>query len=229
MTDTEAGIGYGISVEMTDADNPVTWFFIKEAKNTNPPNETTETADATHMQSPNKTREFIDTLTDPGEFSIEMNYVPGSATDIYLRASKGKRKLVRVTYANGCQLLFRGVRTGYETPATMDSVMTATATFKVSGEPTLTAPTAPRNLIAPVIDGVAKVGSPLTVDWGAWAGASDFEFQWQAAGTDIVGATGTSYVPVTGDIGDIITVEVTGANDDFSTMAESAATAAVVA
>lgn len=227
--DTQASIGYGITVEMTDADNPVTWFLLKEAKNTTPPNETTDTADATHMQSPNRTREYVEGLTDPGEFSVELNHVPGSATDLYLRAAKGVRKLVRVTYANGCQLLFRGIRTGYETPASMDDVMTATVSFKVSGEPILTAPAAPRNLIVPTIDGVAKVGVPLTLDWGVWAGATTFTYQWQANGTDIVGATGPSYVPVTGDIGDTITVEVTAANDDFDATAESAATAAVIA
>lgn len=229
MADTQASIGYGMTVEMADADNPTERFLLREVKTANPPNETTETGDATHMQSPNKTREFIDTMTDPGEFSIELNHVPGSATDLYLRASKGKRKIIWVTYANGCQLIFRGVRTGYEMPAALDDVMTATLTLKVSGEPVLTAPAAPRNLALPLIDGLAKVGSPLTLDWGIWAGSQTFTFQWQADGVDIVGATGSSFVPTVAQIGDPISVVVTAANDDFDAEAESAATTAVVA
>lgn len=227
--DTQASIGYGITVEMADADNPTSWFLLREAKSANPPNETTETSDATHMQSPNRTREFIDTMTDPGEFSVELNHVPGSATDLYLRGSKGKRKVVRITYPNGCQLIFTGIRTGYETPAALDDVMTATVNFKVSGEPILTPAAAPRNLALPVISGVAKVGSPLTLDWGLWAGSQGFTFQWQADGTDIAGATGSSFVPTAAQVGDPITVVVKAANDDFDATAESAATTAVVA
>lgn len=229
MADTQAGIGYGSVVEMTDADNPTTYTYLGEVKSITLPSETTDSVDATHMQSPNRTREFVEGLSDPGDFSFDMNLVPGSATDVALMAAKGKRKLIRITFPNGRQLLFFGFRTGYEKTAPLDDVMSATVTFKVSGEPILTAVSAPRNVVVPVINGVAKVGVPLTLDWGTWAGAMNFEYQWQAAGVAIEGATGPSYVPVTGDIGDIITVEVTAANDDFTTVAESAATAAVVA
>jgi hypothetical protein len=229
MADTQAGIGYGSVVEMTDAASPGTYTYLGEVKSITLPSETTDSVDATHMQSPNRTREYVEGLSDPGEFSFDMNLVPGSATDIALMAAKGVRKIIRITFPNGRQLIFTGFRTGYEKTAPLDDVMSATVTFKVSGEPTLTAVAAPRNLVAPVINGVAKVGVPLTADWGTWAGAMDFEYQWQAAGVDIVGATGPSYVPVADDVGDIITVEVTAANDDFTTMAESVATAAVVA
>src|SRR5690606_38416212 len=104
----------------------------------------------------------------------------------------------------------------------------ASVTFKVSGEPSLTEPTAPRALVAPAITGTAQVGVPLVVDPGIWAGAEDIAYQWASAGTPISGATGTTYVPVTGDVGATITCVVTGSNDDFDTDAEAAATAAVI-
>lgn len=229
MSDTKAGIGYGSVVEMADVATPTVRTPIGEVKSINPPSETTDTPDATHMQSPNKTREFVDGLTDPGEFSFDMNLVPGSASDRYLMAAKGKRKVVYMTFATGEQLIFFGVRSGYEKSVPVDDVMVATVTMKVSGSPTLTEVTAPRNLVAPLVVGVAKVGAPLTVDPGMWAGATSLEFQWQAAGADIVGATGDSYIPVTGDIGDAITCEVTGVNAGFSVMAGTAATATVIA
>lgn len=229
MADTEASIGYGITFEMTDIATPTDFTYIQEIKDVTPPSEETDQADASHMQSPNRTREFIDGLTDPGEASFEMNYVPGSASDKALIAAKGKRKWCRLTFPNGVQTLFIGIRQTYEKSAPLDDVMTATVTFKVSGDPVHTDPTAPRNISAPVITGTPKVGAPLVVDPGIWAGAERLEFQWKAADADITGATGLSYVPVTGDIGDTITCEVTAQNDDFETTVASAATAAVVA
>lgn len=235
MPNTGAGIGYGSLVEMTDAANPVTWTYLGEAKSINLPADTIDQVDATHMQSPNRTREFIPGLVDPGEFSFEQNYIPGSASDVALTAAKGQQKTIRVTFPNGRQVIFNGSLQSYEKTAPLDDVKVATVTFKVSGAPTLTAVTAPRNITLPVIEGTAQVGVPLKVDWGVWAGAETFTFQWQAdtAGdgvfVDIVGATDTSYVPVVADVGNDIRVEVTAANDDFSTAANSAETTAVVA
>lgn len=229
MPDTKARIGHGTVVEMADVATPATRTYIGEVKSITAPNESTDTPDATSMQSPNKTREFVDGLTDPGEFSFDTNLVVGSPSDLYLIAAKGKRKIVFMTYPTGHQLIFYGVRSGYEKTVPVDDVMTATVTMKVSGDPTLTEVTAPRSLVAPVIDGVAKVGAPLRVDGGVWAGATGVTYQWQADGTNIVGETGSSFVPKTANIGDVITCEVTGANDDFTTMAETAGTVAVVA
>ncbi|WP_085025291.1 phage tail tube protein [Ensifer aridi] len=229
MADTEASIGYGITFEMADILTPTVFTYLAEIYDVTPPSDETDQVDATHMQSPNRNREFIEGLTDPGEASFEMNYVPGSASDKALIAAKGKRKWCRITFPNGVQTLFVGSRQSYEKAAPTDDKMTATVTFKVSGEPVHTEPTAPRNITAPAITGTPKVGAPLVVDPGIWAGSMRLEFQWKAAGATIAGATGLSYVPVTGDVGDTITCEVTAHNDGFNTMVASAATAAVVA
>ncbi|MEP9374997.1 hypothetical protein ABLE85_23475 [Mesorhizobium sp. KR1-2] len=105
----------------------------------------------------------------------------------------------------------------------------ATLTIKVSGEPIMTEPAAPINLIVPTITGVAKVGIPLTVDGGAWAGAMEVTYQWKVDAANVAGATGASYVPVVGNVGKKISVAVTGKNDAFSTVVPTAETAAVVA
>lgn len=229
MPDTQARIGHGITMEMADLATPTDFTYLAEIFDVTPPSDTTDTPDATHMQSPNRTREFIDGLTDPGEASFEMNYVPGSDSDKALIAAKGKRKWLRVTYPNGVQLLFVGIRQGYEKSAPTDDKMTASVTFKVSGEPILTDPAAPRNITAPVIVGTANVGVPLTLDPGIWAGALEFSYQWEVDGTAVSGATGLSYVPVSGNVGKPVTCVVTGANDDFDTDVETAATANVIA
>ncbi|MGO6999014.1 phage tail tube protein [Rhizobium leguminosarum] len=229
MADTKASIGYGITFEFADAATPTVFTYIAEIYDVTPPSDSTDTVDVTHMQSPNKTREFIDGLTDPGEMSFEMNLAPGSDSDKALIAAKGKRKWCRLTYPNGVQTLFFGVRTTYERAAPTDDKITATVTFKVSGEPVQTDPAAPRNISVPVISGVAKVGAPLTVDQGIWAGSLSCTYQWKVDGTNVSGETGLSYIPVTGDIGKGVSVQVTGANDGFNTAATSVETADVVA
>ncbi|MGV8951194.1 MAG: phage tail tube protein [Cypionkella sp.] len=225
--ETQAAIGYGSVVEMADVATPTVRTYIGEVKSITPPSETTDTPQATHMQSPGKTHEYVDGMTDPGEFSFETNLVVGSVSDRYLMAAKGKKKVVFQTFPSGHQLIFNGVRSGYEKSVPLDDVMTATVTMKVSGEPTLTEPTAPRNLSVPTIKGVPAVGSPLTVEQGVWAGVMTLSYQWQADGVDIVGATNSTFVPVTANIGDVITCELTGENDDFDLVVVTAATAAV--
>lgn len=66
----------------------------------------------------------------------------------------------------------------------------------------------------PAITGTAKVGETLTVSAGAWDGspAPSLSYQWFVGGESIPAATGTTYQPVVGDVGEIITVMVTATN-----------------
>jgi hypothetical protein len=229
MADTEARIGYGTVLELALASAATAFTYIKEVFDMTPPADADDNVQGSHMQSPGRKHEYIPGMSDSGEASFEMNYVPGSDTDRFLRSIRGKKLIARLTFANGVQVLFNCARQGYEQAVPLDDRQTATLTLKVSGDPYLTAPTAPRNLVLPTISGTAKVGVPLTVSPGDWAGATDLAYQWEAAGVAIVGATSESYVPVGGDVGDTITCVVTGANAAFNTAAETAATAAVVA
>lgn len=87
----------------------------------------------------------------------------------------------------------------------------------------------PVNSAAPAITGTAKVGQTLTAANGTWSGSPTFTRQWKANGAVINGATGTTYVPVAGDISKTITVTVTATNTKGWVTKTSAATAAVVA
>jgi len=91
--------------------------------------------DATHMQSPNSTREFILGLNDPGECSFEMNFIPGSTADALLQQVKADREAVscRITFPNTVTWTFTGLLTGYEPAVPTEDKMTATVTFKVTG------------------------------------------------------------------------------------------------
>lgn len=91
------------------------------------------------------------------------------------------------------------------------------------------APPPPANTAPPAITGTAQVGQTLTVSNGTWTGSPTFARQWLANGTNIGGATQTTYVPVVGNIDQVITCRVTATNAGGSLPITSAPTAAVIA
>ena len=134
MAETAAMIGHGSRFEVS-TDDGATWDEIAEVYDLTPPSDQIDVVDATHMQSPNATREFILGLNDPGECTMEMNFVPGSTADMALQAIKAARERIRarITFPNLQRWTFSGILTGYEPNAPTDDRMTATLTFKVTG------------------------------------------------------------------------------------------------
>ena len=104
-----------------------------------------------------------------------------------------------------------------------------TATVTASSSP----PSAPSNTSAPVVTGTAQQGNTLTASSGTWTGTApiDYTYQWQdcssGACTNISGATSTTYVLQSSDVGNTIDVVVTGTNGAGSASATSAQTASV--
>jgi hypothetical protein len=141
MAASNALLGYGAVVEVsTTGNSPDVLQALDEVTTITPPSSTSDQIDVTHMQSPNRRREFIAGLTDGGEFSCEMNFVPGSNTDDFLFAiintpvGQSKRRFIRLSFPNGVTWFFAGELTGYEAAVPFDDKMTVTATFKVSGD-----------------------------------------------------------------------------------------------
>ena len=104
-----------------------------------PPSFTFDQIDVTHMESPNRLREFISGLGDAGECSFDMNFVPGSTSDdrlfelMNLPVGVLRRRNCRISFPNGVTWSFSAELTGYEPTVPVDDKMTATTTFKVSG------------------------------------------------------------------------------------------------
>lgn len=218
---TDAAIGFGTVFEMADEATPTTFVALGEVINVDPGEDDDEEVEATHFQSPNRTREFIAGLTTPGTITVEMNFVPGSATDDMIEAARGKRNVGRVTYPNGVRQTFPIVRRGYAKSIPLDDRMTATATFRRAGASSSDVATAPVNGVVPAISGVAAQDEVLTAYPGIWAPFGTFTYQWERGGTPIVGATSSTYTVVLADAGTNITVVVTATNTGGSASAES--------
>lgn len=78
---------------------------------------------------------------------------------------------------------------------------------------------APSNRIAPAISGTPTVGQLLTCSSGTWIGspAPTFSYQWKRNGTNLPGATASTYTPVSADNLQDMTCDVTATNANGST------------
>lgn len=135
MAASEASLGYGSKFKITDPAT-TTLIDIAEVFNITPPNFEADDVDVTHNQSPNRTRETIAGLKSPGDCSFEMNFVPGSSSDVLIRSLLGSGEQV------DCQIEFPNAETwdflasvkGYEVSLPTDDKMTATVSMQVSGD-----------------------------------------------------------------------------------------------
>jgi hypothetical protein len=140
MAESEAMLGYGSTFEIaTSGISPTEYVSLGEILSITSPSANVDMIDVTHMQSPNRTREFISGLIDPGECSFEMNYIPDSAGDLELReilaitTGATRRRQCRIRYPNGVTTTFSGELQTYEKTIPLDDKMTATVNFKVTG------------------------------------------------------------------------------------------------
>lgn len=99
------------------------------------------------------------------------------------------------------------------------------------------ATTPPRNTARPTITGLARQGETLTADPGSWSGTQPltFAYQWRRCDTNgascsnIVGATGKTYVLTSVDVGNRLRVRVRASNSAGSSTATSLASNVVTA
>lgn len=87
---------------------------------------------------------------------------------------------------------------------------------------TITPPTEPANSVAPAITGVAETAETLTCSQGTWSPTGDsYTRQWKRDGSNIVGATSSTYLLDVADEGTAIKCTVTATNGAGSTAQDS--------
>ena len=122
---TIASLGYNTQVSFSTFTGEVTSLSVSSSR---------EQIDVTHMNSPNSFKEFIAALRDPGEITLEMNFDPTQPDPQELG-----RDTLAITWPNGTTWSYDDAEcTGYDITAPVAEQMTSTATFKLSGEKTVT-------------------------------------------------------------------------------------------
>ncbi len=147
---------------------------------------------------------------------------PGGSNCLYL--ANGSTYTVQSPDAGFAIKLVFSVKNGY------GSVPVSVLTQPVGGW----ASSSPTSTSSPVISGTAQEGQTLTASTGSWSGSpTSYAYQWErcdgsgAACAAIAGATSSSYVVQTTDVGSTLRVAVTASNNAGSATAVSAPTAVV--
>lgn len=137
---TQAQIGYGTQFYMQDANSPTAYTLLGEVTNVTPPALARDAIDASHEQSPNAWREFIGGMKDGGEVSLELNFVPGSASTARLIAAFEQQAAIscKIVFPDSpaTTWTFDTIITEFAPEAPLDDKMAASVTLKVSGQPT---------------------------------------------------------------------------------------------
>lgn len=134
---TNARIGSGTLVELSDGSSPLAWVTLGEVGDIDAASDTVDQVDATHMQS-GRREELIPGLIRGSEGSIPMNYVPGSASDDLIQEfiSAGEQRYIRFTYPNLVTEQYLCIPTSYTRRIPVGDKMTATFGFKKTGDTT---------------------------------------------------------------------------------------------
>ena len=226
---TQVTIGYDTRFAIEDAPGSGVFVELEEVFDVTPPEVTVGQAQATHYQSPGRAHEYIPAISDNGTASAEMNFIPGSPTDLRLQSLKAAATVLamRITYPNGVTVTFDGFVATYSAGVPLEDRMTATAGFKVSGEIVIGAAAAPVSTVLPAIAGTVQQGQTLTAWPGMWTTGAAYGYQWQeddGGWTNITGAAGPTFVPGAGQVGNALRVIVTATNAAGSASATSAPT-----
>jgi len=111
---------------------------IAEVVSIGGPKPDSEEIDVTHLRSPSRTREYIQSYLIPGEIPLVMNWIPSDAsqdevTGIVADYVSGTVKSYKITYPDGSTDTFRAYVKNYDHPANTGDKLTLNATLRVTG------------------------------------------------------------------------------------------------
>lgn len=140
---TNARIGYGTLFKTGNGASPEVFTTFAEVKKIAPPKMKRDSVDVSHEQSPEQWREFIAGMKDGGDVSFDFNFAPGESDAAALMAEldlagSDALKNRQVVFPDGSKFEFAAFLTDFAPDSPLDKEMTGSATFKISGKPTLT-------------------------------------------------------------------------------------------
>lgn len=138
MAATNAIIGIGTTFAIGDGATPTEGFdVLAEVVSIKPPSDSVDVIDASHLTSPNRTKEFITGLSDPGECELTIHFIPGGPDDTAIQALRGltTRTNFQIAFPTSPvkKWTFAGLLVGYVPDVPINDRMVATVRIKVTG------------------------------------------------------------------------------------------------
>ena len=137
--------GFGVQFKTGDGASPEVFTAVAEVLSVGGPTINRDVIEATHTDSPDNYKEFLSGLTDGGEVTVTMNFLPGNTTQDESQGIMGdflvqtlRNYQVVFPTSPAVTWTFAAFITAFEPDAPIDDRMTSTTTFKLSGKPTLT-------------------------------------------------------------------------------------------
>lgn len=137
MPATTADTGYGAKFGI-EGGTPGTYDDVAEVTRIKPIGFSRDEEDATHLQSPDRFKEFIGAMLEATPCEFEFNWIP-AADDPMLAAFLAPSGNYQITAPNGVRMQFSGFFQSYEPGEFTNGKMTASATIRPAGLPTLLA------------------------------------------------------------------------------------------
>lgn len=177
-------------------------------------------------------------LTDAGSPTLEVLRIPTDAGQTILRnagaVGNENNYAFKIAHADGTVHYNRGMVTGPTRPnGGNEDFVLEVYNLALQQEEISVNPGAGGNppvlTVAPAITGTAEVGETLTSNNGTFTGDATitYTYQWFAGGVAISGATSSTLVLASAQLGKVITVRVTATNSSGTAAGFSAATSAV--
>jgi len=141
---SEAIAAAGTYLSLGNAASPETFTEVAEVKSIGGPNPDSEEIDVTHLRSPARTREYLQSFLIPGEIPLTLNFIPNTTTShvdsaalIALYAAGTVRNWT-VTYPDGSTDAFAAYVKSCGRPANVGEALVMNTTLRVTGQITFT-------------------------------------------------------------------------------------------
>ena len=135
-----ATIGYGSKLRRGDGATPENFTDIAEVFSIEPPSQESDDVEVTNLDSPNRMKEYIAGMGEPGEVSFEMNFLPTHATQdattglIEARVSGDVGNWqIEFSDAASTTATFSGYVKAFQPALAVSDRLTASCTIKVTG------------------------------------------------------------------------------------------------
>lgn len=140
MTASTAFSTFGTLVKYGDGASPEVFTTVTELKDITPPDFSVEDIEVTQQASTSGYKEYIPGLSDGGEVSWDMNWVPGTTSHTMMLTKVGAAacnwRIVYPTTA-GYRWAFKAYVKSVNFKAPLSGTSEATVTLKVTGVPVL--------------------------------------------------------------------------------------------